>query len=197
MQVWKGTLTQASSATAQQQVAVKRIDCVGAGVKGMCDAVREVLMVHALDSSYLVKQVGAIKHADSIDICLEHHAFRDLFHLLHDADRRAEVGCTQFPPPLHRRFEWLSQIGGALERCHAHRVLCRDLTSKNVLVALDHTAKVADLGLLRAAALDASSMLVRAGPCPCQLPSALRISGLACTAMSARLLQVRRVVRGA
>jgi serine/threonine protein kinase len=62
--------------------------------------------------------------------------------------------------PVRRSLEIAGQVARALDHAHSQNVIHRDIKPQNILIALDGTAKLTDLGLARVAGLEASGAVI-------------------------------------
>lgn len=100
---------------------------------------KEVSMLHASRSPYIVRIEGTCHKDDEYCIVLEYLHHGDLFHYLEEHDP------VQIPWSL--RLKWMRQLSEGLRLLHARRIAHRDHKSPNCLLDADLNIKLTDFGL--------------------------------------------------
>lgn len=102
---------------------------------------REIALLRELRDRNIVQFYGACIQQDAVMLVTEYLPGGDLFHLFKDAKRSAEY-------KWYRKGQHVAlDVTRGLAYLHTRRVVHLDLKSANILLALDGTAKLADMGL--------------------------------------------------
>ncbi|KAK9836640.1 hypothetical protein WJX74_005022 [Apatococcus lobatus] len=125
-----------------QIVAVKQLR-EGGDERAKLDFLREVAIMKKLRAENIVRFLGVCVKESKTMLVTEFMAGGDLFNRLSEADKGGELSWHQ----LGRRIA--VDIARGLAFLHSQQIVHFDLKSPNILLARDHTAKIADVGLAR------------------------------------------------
>ena len=104
---------------------------------------KEVKLMQPLDHPNIIKYLDSFIYNNELIIATEWAERGDLKRLIKQA--------TQDDTPFQeiKIWDFISQVGAALQHMHEKRIMHRDLKPANIFISIDNALKVGDLGLGR------------------------------------------------
>ncbi len=143
-----GVVFKAKDMKTQEIVAIKKVKLENESEGVPSTAIREISLLKELSHPNVIKLKDVLFEDGRLFLIFE-YADCDLKKFI---DRHKKG----LPPELVKSF--LYQILAALNYCHAHRVIHRDLKPQNILIDKNGILKLADFGLARAFGLPIKTM---------------------------------------
>ncbi|KAL4420086.1 hypothetical protein ABPG77_004351 [Micractinium sp. CCAP 211/92] len=134
-----GKVLMATHKETGEVVAIKKIQVGEKGEGVNVTALREVKLLRELRSPYLVRLLEVLPQKKGINLVME-YCVSDLEHIIKDRSCLLSAGDIK---------AYMQMILRALEFCHSHWVVHRDIKPNNFLVTANGELKLADFGLAR------------------------------------------------
>ncbi|KAL4457820.1 hypothetical protein ABPG75_012685 [Micractinium tetrahymenae] len=134
-----GKVLMATHKETGEVVAIKKIQVGEKGEGVNVTALREVKLLRELRSPYLVRLLEVLPQKKGINLVMEYCA-SDLEHIIKDRSCLLSAGDIK---------AYMQMILRALDFCHSHWVVHRDIKPNNFLVTASGELKLADFGLAR------------------------------------------------
>jgi len=137
--VWKAVHLPTGKVVAVKKVQIYEI----MDAKQRTDCINEVKLLQSLDHPNIIKYMDSFIENNELVITLDFCDCGDLGKLVKE---RSDVAT-----PLTEGDLWsiFSQLCGAVQHMHAHRIMHRDIKPSNVFLSADGVVKLGDLGLSR------------------------------------------------
>lgn len=110
-------------------------------------AIREIKILKALNSPYIVKLKEIVVSAPSAENAMKGSIYMVMEYLDHDLTGLADTPGIKFGQDAIKCY--MMQLLRGVAACHASNILHRDIKGSNLLIDKDNNLKIADFGLAR------------------------------------------------
>lgn len=112
-------------------------------------ALNEAKLLAQLSHPHIIKYEECYSDSVTFHILMEYARHGDLWNRISQQRAKTKVGQPLEYFAVPQLLRWFVQMASALFYLHSHRVLHRDLKSKNILMADDDNLKIGDFGFSR------------------------------------------------